>query len=166
MKKTTSTLLSMALVFSSFGALSAHAESLQKEKQFSPQLKTTIEQWGEHKIAQNVETKTTKEISVIVELQHAPLAAQSNIQHAPDLQNSNAQSYHAELKKALGIPVRMQYEINGNGVWEQAFLNPWEKSYDIYFDRTQLHEEKNTIHIVATDAAGNTSNLTVNLEVK
>ena len=64
----------MALVFSSFGALSAHAESLQKEKQFSPQLKTTIEQWGEHKIAQNVETKTTKEISVIVELQHAPLA--------------------------------------------------------------------------------------------
>ncbi|CDN37866.1 hypothetical protein ABB10_12925 [Bacillus thuringiensis] len=68
MKKTTSTLLSMALVFSSFGALSAHAESLQKEKQFSPQLKTTIEQWGEHKIAQNVETKTTKEISVIVEL--------------------------------------------------------------------------------------------------
>lgn len=32
MKKTTSTLLSMALVFSSFGALSAHAESLQKEK--------------------------------------------------------------------------------------------------------------------------------------
>ncbi|MGQ0416068.1 serine protease, partial [Bacillus sp. HC-TM] len=25
----------MALVFSSFGALSAHAESLQKEKQFS-----------------------------------------------------------------------------------------------------------------------------------
>ncbi|MGU3443368.1 S8 family peptidase [Bacillus cereus] len=100
MKKTTSTLLSMALVFSSFGALSAHAESLQKEKQFSPQLKTTIEQWGEHKIAQNVETKTTKEISVIVELQHAPLAAQSNIQHAPDLQNSNAQSYHAELKKA------------------------------------------------------------------
>lgn len=45
MKKTTSTLLSMALVFSSFGALSAHAESLQKEKQFSPQLKTTIEQW-------------------------------------------------------------------------------------------------------------------------
>ena len=42
--------------------------------------------------------KTTKEISVIVELQHAPLAAQSNIQHAPDLQNSNAQSYHAELK--------------------------------------------------------------------
>ncbi len=44
MKKTTSTLLSMALVFSSFGALSAHAESLQKEKQFSPQLKTTIEQ--------------------------------------------------------------------------------------------------------------------------
>ncbi|EHL77337.1 hypothetical protein HMPREF1014_00506 [Bacillus sp. 7_6_55CFAA_CT2] len=67
---------------------------------------------------------------------------------------------------APGIPVRMQYEINGNGVWEQAFLNPWEKSYDIYFDRTQLHEEKNTIHIVATDAAGNTSNLTVNLEVK
>ncbi|MDG1595504.1 S8 family serine peptidase, partial [Bacillus cereus] len=100
MKKTTSTLLCMALAFSSFGALSAHAESLQKEKQFSPQLKTTIEQWGEHKIAQNVETKTTKEISVIVELQHAPLAAQSNIQHAPDLQNSNAQSYHAELKKA------------------------------------------------------------------
>ncbi|PDM37357.1 hypothetical protein CMV37_20020 [Bacillus cereus] len=49
MKKTTSTLLSMALVFSSFGALSAHAESLQKEKQFSPQLKTTIEQWGENK---------------------------------------------------------------------------------------------------------------------
>lgn len=47
MKKTTSTLLSMALVFSSFGALSAHAESLQKEKQFSPQLKANIEQWGE-----------------------------------------------------------------------------------------------------------------------
>ena len=44
MKKTTSTLLSMALVFSSLGALSAPAESLQKEKQFSPQLKTTIEQ--------------------------------------------------------------------------------------------------------------------------
>ena len=53
----------MALVFSSFGALSAHAESLQKEKQFSPQLKTTIEQWGEHKIAQNVETKTKRNIS-------------------------------------------------------------------------------------------------------
>ncbi|CKE00168.1 subtilisin-like serine proteases [Streptococcus pneumoniae] len=67
---------------------------------------------------------------------------------------------------APGIPVRMQYEINGNGVWDQAFLNPWEKSYDIYFDRTQLQEGKNTIHIVATDAAGNTSNLTVNLEVK
>ena len=50
----------MALVFSSFGALSAHAESLQKEKQFSPQLKTTIEQWGENKIAQNVETKLQK----------------------------------------------------------------------------------------------------------
>ncbi|GAB6425256.1 hypothetical protein bcgnr5369_68490 [Bacillus cereus] len=33
-------------------------------------------------------------------------------------------------------------------------------------DRTQLQEGKNTIHIVATDAAGNTSNLTVNLEVK
>ncbi len=32
MKKTTFTLLSMALVFSSFGALSAHAESLQGEK--------------------------------------------------------------------------------------------------------------------------------------
>ena len=96
----------MALVFSSFGALSAHAESLQKEKQFSPQLKTTIEQWGEHKIAQNVETKTTKEISVIVELQHAPLVAQSNIQHAPDLQNSNAQSYHAELKKHKKIRLR------------------------------------------------------------
>ncbi len=44
--------------------------------------------------------KQQKEISVIVELQHAPLAAQSNIQHAPDLQNSNAQSYHAELKKS------------------------------------------------------------------
>ncbi|PKJ57076.1 S8 family serine peptidase [Bacillus sp. SN10] len=100
MKKTTSTLLSMALVFSSFGALSAHAESLQKEKQFSPQLKANIEQWGENKIAQNVETKTSKEISVIVELQHAPLASQSNIQHAPDLQNNNAQSYHTELKKA------------------------------------------------------------------
>lgn len=100
MKKTTSTLLSMALVFSSFGALSAHAESLQKEKQFSPQLKANITQWGENKIAQNVETKTSKEISVIVELQHAPLASQSNIQHAPDLQNNNAQSYHAQLKKA------------------------------------------------------------------
>ncbi|AIE80964.1 minor extracellular protease VpR [Bacillus cereus] len=100
MKKTTSTLLSMALVFSSFGALSAHAESLQKEKQFSPQLKANIEQWGENKIAQNVETKTSKEISVIVELQHAPLASQSKIQHAPDLQNNNAQSYHTELKKA------------------------------------------------------------------
>ncbi|MED3481155.1 S8 family serine peptidase [Bacillus toyonensis] len=100
MKKTTSTLLSMALVFSSFGVLSAHAESLQKEKQFSPQLKANITQWGENKIAQNVETKTSKEISVIVELQHAPLASQSNIQHAPDLQNNNAQSYHAQLKKA------------------------------------------------------------------
>ncbi|MES5864759.1 S8 family serine peptidase [Bacillus cereus group sp. RP32] len=100
MKKTASTLLSMALVFSSFGALSAHAESLQKEKQFSPQLKANIEQWGENKIAQNVETKTAKEISVIVELQHAPLASQSNIQHAPDLKNGNAQSYHAQLKKA------------------------------------------------------------------
>lgn len=100
MKKTTSTLLSMALVFSSFGALSAHAESLQKEKQFSSQLKANITQWGENKIAQNVETKTSKEISVIVELQHAPLASQSNIQHAPDLQNNNAQSYHAQLKKA------------------------------------------------------------------
>jgi len=100
MKKTTSALLSMALVFSSFGTLSAHAESLQKEKQFSPQLKANIEQWGENKIAQNVETKTAKEISVIVELQHAPLASQSNIQHAPDLKNGNAQSYHAQLKKA------------------------------------------------------------------
>ncbi|PDZ68803.1 peptidase S8 [Bacillus cereus] len=100
MKKTTSALLSMALVFSSFGALSAHAESLQKEKQFSPQLKANIEQWGENKIAQNVETKTAKEISVIVELQHAPLASQSNIQHAPDLKNGNVQSYHAQLKKA------------------------------------------------------------------
>ncbi|SCC61314.1 S8 family serine peptidase [Bacillus wiedmannii] len=100
MKKTTSALLSMALVFSSFGALSAHAESLQKEKQFSPQLKANIEQWGENKIAQNVETKTSKEISVIVELQHAPLASQSNIQHAPDLKNGNVQSYHAQLKKA------------------------------------------------------------------
>ncbi|AFU15069.1 Serine protease, subtilase family [Bacillus thuringiensis MC28] len=79
----------MALVFSSFGALNAHAESLQKEKQFSPQLKANITQWGENKIAQNVETKTSKEISVIVELQHAP-----------DLQNNNAQSYHAQLKKA------------------------------------------------------------------
>ena len=49
---------------------------------------------------------------------------------------------------------------------DKAFLNPWEKSYDIYFDRTQLQEGKNTIHIVATDATGNTSNLTVNLEVK
>ncbi|TKI95302.1 peptidase S8, partial [Bacillus wiedmannii] len=67
---------------------------------------------------------------------------------------------------APGIPVRLQYEINGNGVWEQAFLNPWEKSYDIYLDRTQLQEGKNTIHIVATDAAGNTSNLNVDLEVK
>ncbi|EPC8419025.1 peptidase S8 [Bacillus wiedmannii] len=100
MKKTTSALLSMALVFSSFGALSAHAESLQKEKQFSPQLKANIEQWGENKIAQNVETKTSKEISVIVELHHAPLASQSNIQHAPDLKNGNVQSYHAQLKKA------------------------------------------------------------------
>ena len=100
MKKTTSALLSMALVFSSFGALSAHAESLQKEKQFSPQLKANIEQWGENKIAQNVETKTSKEISVIVELQHAPLASQSNIQHAPDLKNGNVRSYHAQLKKA------------------------------------------------------------------
>lgn len=106
MKKTTSTLLSMALVFSSFGALSAHAESLQKEKQFSPQLKANIEQWGENKIAQNVETKTSKEISVIVELQHAPLASQSNIQHAPDLQNSNVQSYHAQLKKHKRIQQR------------------------------------------------------------
>ncbi|PEO62023.1 S8 family serine peptidase [Bacillus wiedmannii] len=100
MKKTTSALLSMALVFSSFGALSAHAESLQKEKQFSPQLKANIEQWGENKISQNVETKTSKEISVIVELHHAPLASQSNIQHAPDLKNGNVQSYHAQLKKA------------------------------------------------------------------
>ncbi|PEA79660.1 S8 family peptidase [Bacillus wiedmannii] len=100
MKKTTSALLSMALVFSSFGALSAHAESLQKEKQFSPQLKANIEQWGENKIAQNVETKTSKEISVIVELHHAPLASQSNIQHAPDLKNGNVRSYHAQLKKA------------------------------------------------------------------
>lgn len=106
MKKTTSTLLSMALFFSSFGALSAHAESLQKEKQFSPQLKANIEQWGENKIAQNVETKTSKEISVIVELQQAPLASQSNIQHAPDLQNSNVQSYHAQLKKHKRIQQR------------------------------------------------------------
>lgn len=96
----------MALVFSSFGALSAHAESLQKEKQFSPQLKANIEQWGENKIAQNVETKTSKEISVIVELQHAPLASQSNIQHAPDLQNNHAQSYHTELKKHKKIRLR------------------------------------------------------------
>ncbi|WP_235190009.1 hypothetical protein [Bacillus gaemokensis] len=43
-EKTTSALLSMALVFSSFGALSAHAETLQQEKQFSPQLKANIEQ--------------------------------------------------------------------------------------------------------------------------
>lgn len=106
MKKTTSTLLSMALAFSSFGALSAHAESLQKEKQFSPQLKANIQQWGENKIAQNVETKTSKEISVIVELQHAPLASQSNIQHAPDLKNGNAQSYHAQLKKHKRIQQR------------------------------------------------------------
>ncbi len=33
-------------------------------------------------------------------MQHAPLASQSNIQHAPDLQNNHAQSYHTELKKA------------------------------------------------------------------
>ena len=67
---------------------------------------------------------------------------------------------------APGIPVRLQYEINGNGVWEHAFLNPWEKNYDIYLDRPQLQEGKNTIHIVATDAAGNTSNLNVDLNVK
>ena len=67
---------------------------------------------------------------------------------------------------APGIPVRLQYEINGNGVWESAFLNPWEKNYGIYLDRTQLQEGKNTIHIVATDAAGNTSNLNVDLDVK
>ncbi len=67
---------------------------------------------------------------------------------------------------APGIPVRMQYEINGNGVWESVFLNPWEKNYSIYFDRSQLQEGKNTIHIVATDAAGNTSNLNVDLDVK
>ncbi len=42
MKKTTAALLSMALVFSSFGALSAHAETLQKEKQFNPELKANI----------------------------------------------------------------------------------------------------------------------------
>lgn len=61
---------------------------------------------GENKIAQNVETKTSKEISVIVELQHAPLASQSNIQHAPDLQNNHAQSYHTELKKHKKIQLR------------------------------------------------------------
>ncbi len=62
--------------------------------------------------------------------------------------------------------MRLQYEINGNGVWESAFLNPWEKNYGIYLDRTQLQEGKNIIHIVATDAAGNTSNLNVDLDVK
>ena len=68
---------------------------------------------------------------------------------------------------APGIPVRLQYEINGNGVWESVFLNPWEKNYGIYLDRTQLQEGKNIIHIVATtDAAGNTSNLNVDLDVK
>lgn len=60
----------------------------------------------------------------------------------------------------------MQYEINRNGVWESAFLNTWEKNYEIYFDRNQLQEGKNTIHIVATDAAGNTTNLNIDLEVE
>ncbi|EOO19163.1 hypothetical protein IG9_02007 [Bacillus cereus HuA2-9] len=67
---------------------------------------------------------------------------------------------------APGHPVTIQYEINGNGVWENAFLNHWEKNYEIDFDRNQLQQGKNTIHIVATDAAGNTSNLNVDLEVK
>lgn len=67
---------------------------------------------------------------------------------------------------APGHPVTIQYEINGNGTWENAFLNHWEKNYEIYFDRSQLQQGKNTIHIVATDAAGNTSNLNVDLEVK
>ena len=40
------------------------------------------------------------------------------------------------------------------------------KNYEIYFDRNQLQQGKNTIHIVATDAAGNTTNLNVDLEVK
>lgn len=67
---------------------------------------------------------------------------------------------------APGVPVRMKYEINENGIWENAFLNTWEKNYDIYFDRNQLQQGKNTIHIVANDTAGNTSNLNVDLEVK
>lgn len=67
---------------------------------------------------------------------------------------------------APGHPVTIQYEINGNGVWENAFLNHWEKNFEIYFDRNQLQQGKNTIHIAATDAAGNTSNLNVDLEMK
>ena len=47
---------------------------------------------------------------------------------------------------APGIPVRMQYEINGNCVWEQAFLNPWEKSYDIYFDALNYTKKKYYSH--------------------
>lgn len=67
---------------------------------------------------------------------------------------------------APGLPVTMQYEINGNGTWELAFVNAWEKNFGIYFDRAQLQQGKNTIHIVATDAAGNKSELNVDLEVK
>lgn len=65
MKKTTSTLLSMALVFSSFGALSAHAESLQKEKQFSPQLKANIEQWEKTKSRKMLKQKHQKKFQLL-----------------------------------------------------------------------------------------------------
>ena len=58
--KTTSTLLSMALVFSSFGALSAHAESLQKEKQFSPQLKQRLNSGENIKLLKMLKRKQQK----------------------------------------------------------------------------------------------------------
>lgn len=66
---------------------------------------------------------------------------------------------------APGLPVTMQYEINGNGAWESALVNHWEKNFSIYFEREQLQQGKNTIHIVATDAAGNKSDLNVDLDV-
>ncbi|CAM4136256.1 peptidase S8 [Bacillus manliponensis] len=100
MKKVTSGLLSMALVFSNFGVLSAHAEKKAQEKQLSPQLETNMKQWGGNKISTEVDTQTSKEISVIVELHHAPMASMENIQHAPDLQNNDAKSQEEQLKQA------------------------------------------------------------------
>ena len=48
----------------------------------------------------------------------------------------------------------------------KCLLEPLGEKLWNYFDRNQLQQGKNTIHIVATDAAGNKSNLNVDLEVK